>query len=47
VISGPPEGVLGLLAGALDKAAASEHGVSVHGDIRRLARLKGRTRPTS
>jgi DNA-binding HxlR family transcriptional regulator len=47
VISGPPEGVLGLLAGALDKAAASELGVSVHGDIRRLARLKGRTRPTS
>jgi DNA-binding HxlR family transcriptional regulator len=47
VISGPPEGVLGLLAGALDKGAASELGVSVHGDIRRLAGLKGRIRPTS
>ena len=49
VISGPPEGVLGLLAGRLDKAAASERGVLVHGDIRRLARLRGtsRTRVTS
>jgi DNA-binding HxlR family transcriptional regulator len=49
VISGPPEGVIGLLAGALDKAAASEGGVLVHGDIRRLARLRGtrRTRTTS
>jgi DNA-binding HxlR family transcriptional regulator len=49
VISGPPEGVVGLLAGRLDKAAASERGVSVQGDIRRLARLRGtrRTRPTS
>ena len=49
VISGPPEGVIGLLAGALDKAAAPERGVSVHGDIRRLARLRGssRTRTTS
>jgi DNA-binding HxlR family transcriptional regulator len=49
VISGPPEGVIGLLAGALDKAAASERGVLVQGDIRRLARLRGtsRTRTTS
>jgi DNA-binding HxlR family transcriptional regulator len=49
VISGPPDGVLGLLAGALDKAAASERGVFVHGDVRRLARLRGtsRTRITS
>jgi DNA-binding HxlR family transcriptional regulator len=49
VISGPPEGVVGLLAGRLDKAAASERGVLVHGDIRRLARLRGtsRTRTTS
>jgi hypothetical protein len=49
VISGPPEGVIGLLAGALDKAAASELGVLVQGDIRRLARLRGtsRTRTTS
>jgi hypothetical protein len=49
VISGPPEGVVGLLAGVLDKDAASERGVVVHGDIRRLARLRGtsRTRITS
>jgi DNA-binding HxlR family transcriptional regulator len=48
-ISGPPEGVLGLLAGRLDKAAASERGVVVHGDIRRLTRLKrtSRTRAAS
>jgi DNA-binding HxlR family transcriptional regulator len=45
VISGPPEGVIGLLAGALDKAAASERGVSVDGDLRRLARLRGTSRP--
>jgi DNA-binding HxlR family transcriptional regulator len=45
VISGPPEGVMGLLAGALDKVAASERGVFVHGDIRRLARLRGISRP--
>jgi DNA-binding HxlR family transcriptional regulator len=44
VISGPPEGVIGLLAGALGKAAASERGVLVHGDIRRLARLRGTSR---
>src|ERR1700689_1199626 len=35
-ISGPPEGVVGLLAGRLDKAAASKRGVVVRGDIRRL-----------
>jgi DNA-binding HxlR family transcriptional regulator len=48
-ISGPPEGVLGLLAGRLDKAAASEGGVVVKGDLRRLARLRGhiRTRAAS
>jgi DNA-binding HxlR family transcriptional regulator len=49
VISGPPEGVIGLLAGVLDKAAASDGGVLVEGDIRRLARLRetGRRRTTS
>jgi DNA-binding HxlR family transcriptional regulator len=47
VISGPPEGVVGLLAGTLDKAGASERGVSVHGDIRRLARLRGTRRSRS
>jgi DNA-binding HxlR family transcriptional regulator len=45
VISGPPEGVIGLLAGALDKDAASECGVVVQGDIRRLSRLRGAGRP--
>lgn len=41
-ISGPPEGVMGLLAGRLDKASASERGVLVQGDIRRLVRLRGK-----
>jgi DNA-binding HxlR family transcriptional regulator len=45
VISGPPEGVIGILAGALDKAAAYECGVVVQGDVRRLARLRGTSRP--
>jgi DNA-binding HxlR family transcriptional regulator len=44
VISGPPDGVMGLLAGALDEAAASDRGVSVEGDIRRIARLRGPSR---
>jgi DNA-binding HxlR family transcriptional regulator len=44
VITGPPEGVIGLLAGAVDKASASERGVVVRGDIRRLARLRGTRR---
>jgi DNA-binding HxlR family transcriptional regulator len=43
-ISGPPEGVVGLLAGRLDKAAASERGVVVRGDIRHLTRLRGTSR---
>jgi DNA-binding HxlR family transcriptional regulator len=41
-ISGPPEGVMGLLAGRLDKASASERGVLVKGDLRRLTRLRGK-----
>ena len=40
----PPDGVIGLLAGALNKDAASNCGVSVTGDIRRIARLKGHRR---
>lgn len=40
VISGPPDGVVGLLAGVLDKTTAAEHGVTVRGDPRRLARLR-------
>lgn len=47
VISGPPEGVVGLLAGTLDKAGASERGVLVQGDTRRLARLRGTSRTRS
>jgi DNA-binding HxlR family transcriptional regulator len=44
VISGPPDGVIGVLASALDKAAASECGVLVEGDIRRIFRMRGHVR---
>ncbi len=40
VISGPPEPLIGLLAGRLDKAAAVEQGVSVLGDFRLVTRLR-------
>jgi DNA-binding HxlR family transcriptional regulator len=40
VISGPPEGIIRLLGGRLDKKAAAREGVHVVGDLRRLARLR-------
>jgi hypothetical protein len=43
VITGPPEGVIGLLAGANDKGATKD-GIVVEGDIRHIARLRGSTR---
>jgi DNA-binding HxlR family transcriptional regulator len=42
VISGPPEPVIGLMAGRLDKDAAIEQGVSVLGDYRLVTRLRNR-----
>jgi DNA-binding HxlR family transcriptional regulator len=42
VISGPPEPLIGLLAGRLDKAAAFEQGVSVLGDFRLVTRLRSK-----
>lgn len=42
VISGPVEGILGLLAGRLDANAAAERGVELQGDVRRLMKLRPR-----
>jgi hypothetical protein len=40
VLTGRPDAVVGLLAGALRPADASAHGLSVTGDARRLSRLR-------
>ncbi len=42
VLSGPPDGVAGLLAGRLDAAGAARRGVTVKGDVRKLAKLRPR-----
>lgn len=47
VISGPPDAVVGLLAGALDKAGATRRGLTVQGDVRSLARLRNPGRSPS
>ena len=44
VLTGRPDAVVGLIAGALRPAEASAHGVSVTGDARRLSRLRPRHR---
>lgn len=43
VLAGPPDAILGLLAGHLDPAAAGDLGVEISGDARRLARLRPRS----
>jgi hypothetical protein len=40
VLTGPPDGIIGLLMGALDQASAVSRGVTAHGDLRQLARLR-------
>ncbi len=40
VLTGPPDGIVGLLMGALDETAAASRGVKVQGDVRLLARLR-------
>ena len=42
VLTGRPDAVVGLIAGALRPAEAAAHGVSVTGDARRLSRLRPR-----
>jgi DNA-binding HxlR family transcriptional regulator len=39
VLSGPPDGVVGLLAGRLDRAEATKRGVTIRGDARKLSQL--------
>ncbi len=40
ILTGPPDAILGLLAGHIDAAAATEFGVQITGDGRRLTRLR-------
>jgi len=40
VLTGPPDGIVGLLAGKLDPTAAARRGVEIQGDARRLAKLR-------
>jgi DNA-binding HxlR family transcriptional regulator len=40
VIEGPPEAIVGLLLGRLDRAGAAERGVRIDGDASALARLR-------
>jgi DNA-binding HxlR family transcriptional regulator len=42
VLSGPPDGIAGLLAGRLNPAGAAKRGVTVKGDARKLAKLRPR-----
>jgi hypothetical protein len=42
VLSGPPDGVVGLLSGRMDRAAAAQLGVMVDGDSAKLAKLRPR-----
>jgi len=39
-LSGPPDALVGVLAGRLDRGAAEARGVSVTGDLRKLRRLR-------
>ncbi|MBO0715482.1 MAG: helix-turn-helix transcriptional regulator [Acidimicrobiales bacterium] len=45
VVSGPPEGIIRVLAGRLDKKQAAAEGVHVVGDLRPLGRLRRRDSP--
>lgn len=48
VLAGPPDGILGLLAGHLDPDAAARSGVMITGEARRLVRLRPKlTRPAA
>jgi len=40
VLTGPPEGIVGLLAGRIDRSAAAARGVAITGDPRPLRRLR-------
>jgi DNA-binding HxlR family transcriptional regulator len=40
VLAGPPDAIIGLLTGALDRTSAASRGVTTQGDLRQLARLR-------
>jgi DNA-binding HxlR family transcriptional regulator len=40
VLSGPPDGVVGLLAGRINRADAIRRGVTIRGDARKLSKLR-------
>ncbi len=46
VLTGPPDGIVGLLTGALDETSAARRGVTMQGDLRQLARLRTPTGPS-
>ncbi len=45
VLTGPPDGIVGVLTGALDQTSASDRGVSIQGDPERLAQLRSPSGP--
>ena len=45
VLTGPPDGIVGVLTGALDQASASDRGVTIQGDADRLAQLRSPSNP--
>jgi DNA-binding HxlR family transcriptional regulator len=45
VLSGPPDGIIGVLMGVLDEPSAGDRGVSILGDLRQLAELRDPIRP--
>jgi hypothetical protein len=45
VLTGPPDGIVGVLTGALDGQSASGRGVSIQGDPARLAQLRSPSGP--
>jgi hypothetical protein len=45
VLTGPPDGIVGVLTGTLDRTSASDRGVSIQGDADRLAQLRSPADP--
>jgi DNA-binding HxlR family transcriptional regulator len=45
ILTGPPDGIVGVLTGALDQASASDRGVTIQGDTALLAQLRSPSDP--
>jgi hypothetical protein len=45
VLTGPPDGIIGVLTGALDETSLSDGGVRIEGDAGRLAELRSPSEP--